>query len=79
MITKAQRVILASLYRARRPVSMSQLVSRTGYAWNTIKNNVKVLEDRGVVIVKRSTRRSYVIIDPNYKARLDVKRRRYYD
>ena len=77
MINKVERSILASLYRANRFISITQLAERLNYSWITIKNYIERLEKRKVVIVRRSVRRTYVRIDPEYRARLDSKRRYY--
>jgi biotin operon repressor len=77
MVNKVEINILADLYRANRFVSVTQLAMRLGYSWITINKYVWRLKKKGVVITDKTPRRTYVAIDPEYRARLNKKRRYY--
>jgi len=65
-IDRVDREIFASIFRARRPLSIRQLVYRIGYSWATINRHVSKLEGVGILEVRRTVRRSWVSIERSY-------------
>ncbi len=73
-VDKVDKIIFASLARAKRPLSIMQIVYRTGYSWITVNNHVKKMENWGTLDVFRSVRRTYVSINSYYLKRLRERR-----
>lgn len=77
-VDKIDKLIFATLARANRPLSISQIADRTGLTWNTTNIHVLKMERWKTLVVKRSIRRSYVSISQTYLKKLRA-RKRYYD
>jgi DNA-binding transcriptional regulator GbsR (MarR family) len=77
-VDKIDKLIFATLARANRPLSISQIADRTSLTWNTVNIHVTKMERWKTLVVKRSIRRSYVSISQTYLSKLRA-RRGYYD
>lgn len=61
-LTKNSKLILADLFRAKRPLSISRIAERNRVTWKTADNSIKRLESKGFVNCKRSVRRTYCTV-----------------
>jgi len=57
-LTRNSKIILADLFRAKRPLSIKRIAERNGLAWKTANDNIKRLETRKAVKCKRSIRKT---------------------
>lgn len=71
-LTRNSKIIVADLFRARRPLAVRRIAERNNIAWKTANDNIKRLEGRGIVKCKRSTRRTYCELTPQAKRDLGV-------
>lgn len=69
-LTRNSKLILADLFRARRPLSIKRIAERNRMAWKTANENIRRLEGRGVVKCKRSVRKTSCSITPKVRKRL---------
>lgn len=76
-VDKIDKLIFATLARANRQLSISQIADRTDLTWNTAKNHVLKMEKWKTLIVKRSVRRSYVSISQTYLRKLRARKERF--
>jgi len=58
-LTRSSKIILTDLFRARRPLSVKKIAERNEMSWKTANDNIKRLENKGLVKCKRSERRTY--------------------
>ncbi|MCX6817664.1 MAG: winged helix-turn-helix domain-containing protein [Candidatus Aenigmarchaeota archaeon] len=49
-LNKNERIILALLYKERRPMSIREISKRTGISWITVKKYLKTLQSKGVLV-----------------------------
>lgn len=73
-IDKIDKLIFANLAKARRPLSIMQIVQRTGLSWITVKNHIEKMHKYGTLDIKKTTRRTYISINPYYLKKLREKR-----
>lgn len=73
-VDKVDKVIFASLARANRPLSIMQIVDRTGYSWITVNNHVWKMHNWGTLDIAKTKRRTYVSINQSYLRKLRERR-----
>ncbi len=73
-INKNDSTIFANLFKARRPLPIKRIATRTGLSWPTTRDHVKKLQEFGILDIQKSKRRNNVSINQNYLN--DLKRRR---
>ena len=57
-LTRNSKLILADIFRAKRPLSIKQIADRNKIAWKTANENIKKLEGRGAIKCKRTIRKT---------------------
>ena len=65
-IDKLDAELFGSLFRAKRPLSVKKLATRTDMSWQTANKHIKKLEGFNVVKTKKSIRKTNVSINPNF-------------
>ena len=68
-ITRRDREVFQSLILARRPLCLLALADRTGMSWTTVRAIVARLESFGIVLVVKSSRKTFVRVDPAFLKR----------
>ena len=58
--------ILADLWKAKRPLSVSQIAERNGVAWKTANDHIESLKERGLIKTNKSVRRTYCEIKKEF-------------
>ena len=64
------KIILADLYRARRPLSIKRIAERNRIAWKTANENIKRLERREAVKCSRTRRKTSCSVTSKIRKRL---------
>ena len=57
-LTRNSKLIIADLFRAKRPLSIKKIAERNGIAWKTANENIKRLERRFIVKCDRTRRKT---------------------
>lgn len=57
-LTRNSKIILADIFRAKRPLSIKQIASRNNIAWKTANENIRRLEKRGAIKCRRTIRKT---------------------
>ncbi len=73
-IDKFDAELFGSLFRARRPLSIKRLATRTDMSWQTANKHIKKLEKFKVLNTKKSIRKTNVFINPSLLKSLRKKR-----
>ena len=58
--------VLADLWKAKRPLSVSQIAERNNIVWKTANDHVESLKKRGLIKTKKSVRRTYCEIKKEF-------------
>lgn len=58
--------ILADLWKAKRPLSISQIAERNGIAWKTANEHINTLKERGFIKITKTVRRTYCQIKKEF-------------
>lgn len=66
-LTRNSKIILADLFRARRPLSIKKIAERNDIQWKTANKNISLLEKRRLVSCSRTTRRTYCQVNKNIR------------
>lgn len=64
--------ILADLWKAKRPLSVSQIAERNNIVWKTANEHVKSLKKRGLIKTKKSVRRTYCEIKKEFMQSIKI-------
>lgn len=69
-INKTDSKIFADLFKARRPLSVGKIATRTDLSWKTVKDHVEKLEKLKVLNIEKTIRKNRVKIDPKFISEL---------
>jgi predicted transcriptional regulator len=76
-ISNMDKLIFASLYKAKRPLPMKKIATRTNVSWPTVRNSVTKLKGMGVLNTQSTTRRTNVSLNDAFLRKfLEIKRKR---
>lgn len=65
--------LFGSAFKARRPLSIKRLATRTDMSWQTANKHIKKLEKLNVFTTKKSIRKTNVSINPIFLKTLKKK------
>ena len=57
-LTRNSKIILADLFKAKRPLSIKKIAERNSIAWKTANENIIRLEKRGAIKCRRTIRKT---------------------
>lgn len=75
-ITKLDKDIVASLYRAKRPLPVKKIAERVNISWPTADIHIKKLKKFKVLDFKKTPRKTSVFIDPLFMDTIKKKKKR---
>ena len=75
-ISRKILLLVADLYKAKRPLTVTQIAKRNGLAWKTANGYVKFLEKAEWIVCTRTKRRTYCELQSDIRKSMDREMKR---